>query len=538
MHTQTVTFASFTDQRPGTSGLRKTVRHYQQPHYTESFLQAIFNTQGIAGKTLVIGGDGRYYNKEAIEKLIRMAVAQNAKRLIIGENGLLSTPATSHIIRHYHADYGIILSASHNPGGVDGDFGIKFNLGAGQPAPESATEAVYAETQNLTQYTYADIELPALAIGEYTLGNTQLSVISSTADYIEGMRKLFDFDAIKNYLREHKILFDAMHAATGPYAHALFHQTLGLPEKYLLNGKPLPDFGGHHPDPSPDTAKALQNLMADDPSIVMGAASDGDGDRNMICGRKHLINPCDSLAIIADHHADIPALRNLQGVGRTMPTSRAIDAVTSKHGITCYETPTGWKFFGNLLEAGKIQLCGEESFGTSGDHIREKDGLWAVMCWLSILAKTGQTPDDILEQHWHTYGRHHFNRFDFENLDKTQAEAMLGEFEQRLGKMLGQNWNGLAITNAGQFNYVDPTNGEKSANQGLQIQFGRQARIITRLSGTSSSGATLRIYCEYWQQDAGKAPALTGTTATLAAFAQEAMNIAQHCGRHQPDHIV
>lgn len=538
MQTQTVTFASFADQRPGTSGLRKTVRHYQQPHYTESFLQAVFNTQGIAGKTLVIGGDGRYYNREAIEKLIKMAVAQNAKRLIIGENGLLSTPATSHLIRKYRADYGIILSASHNPGGIDGDFGIKFNLSAGQPAPESATEAVYAETQKLTQYTYADIGLPALAIGEYTLGSTQLSVISSTADYIDGMKKLFDFDAIKHYLRDHKILFDAMHAATGPYALALFHQELGLPENHILNAKPLPDFGGHHPDPSPDTAKALQQRMAQDAGIVMGAASDGDGDRNMVCGRKHLINPCDSLAIIAAQHAHIPALSGMKGVARTMPTSRAIDAVAGALGLVCYETPTGWKFFGNLLEDGKIQLCGEESFGTSGDHIREKDGLWAVMCWLSILAATGETPDAILEAHWQQYGRHHFNRFDFENLDKAQAEAMIAAFEKDMAKMIGQNWNGLAITNAGQFHYTDPTNGEKSANQGLQIQFGRQARIITRLSGTSSSGATLRIYCEYWQQDTGRPAALAGTTATLAAFAQGAMNIAERCGRHQPDHIV
>ena len=352
------------------------------------------------------------------------------------------------------------------------------------------------------------------------------------------MRALFDFDAIAAYLRDHKLLFDGMHAVTGPYARALFHDALGLPEQYILNGKPQPDFGGHHPDPSPDTAKHLQKIMQDDPAIVMGGASDGDGDRNLICGRKHIINPCDSLAIIAAQHAHIPALRNLKGVARTMPTSRAIDAVAGALGLTCFETPTGWKFFGNLLEAGHIQLCGEESFGTSGDHIREKDGLWAIMCWLSILAATGKTPDELLESHWQQYGRHHFNRFDFENLDKTQAEAMIAAFEKDMAKMIGQNWNHLTITNAGQFNYVDPTNGEKSPNQGLQIQFGRQARIITRLSGTSSSGATLRIYCEYWQQEMGKPPALTGTTATLAAFAQGAMNIAEHCGRQQPDHIV
>lgn len=538
MQTQTISFKPFDDQRPGTSGLRKTVRHYQQPHYAESFIQAIFNTLGVAGKTIVIGGDGRYHNDTVVNTLIRMAAAQGAARLIVGENGLLSTPATSHIIRHYQADYGIILSASHNPGGMDGDFGIKFNLAAGQPAPESVTEAVYEETQRLGSYQIAEVDLPALVIGEHQLGNTRLSVISSTADYIDMMRALFDFDAIKAYLREHKIFFDAMHAATGPYAQALLHGTLGLEEKYLLNTIPRPDFGGHHPDPSPDTAKHLQQLMQNEPTVVMGAASDGDGDRNMICGRQHLINPCDSLAIIADHHASIPALRALKGVGRTMPTSRAIDLVTAKHGLTCYETPTGWKFFGNLLEAGHIQLCGEESFGTSGDHIREKDGLWAVMCWLSILAATGKTPDELLESHWQTYGRHHFNRFDFENLDKSQAEAMLAAFEKDLGKMLGQSWHGLAITNAGQFRYTDPTNGEKTGGQGLQIQFGRQARIITRLSGTSSSGATLRIYCEYWQQDVSKAPALPGTTATLATLAQGMMNLSQYCDRHQPDHIV
>lgn len=531
-------FDTFTDQRPGTSGLRKPVSHFRQPHYTQSFIQAIFTTLGANGKTIVIGGDGRFYNQEAIEILIKMAVAQNVKRLIIGENGLLSTPAASHVIRHYQADYGIILSASHNPGGENGDFGIKFNLQAGQPAPESVTERVFENSKILKEYVIADIAVPALQQGSYVLGETQIDVISSTADYADLMESLFDFPKIKVYLAAKPLVFDAMHAATGPYAQEIFAKRLGLPEKYLINTTPSPDFGSGHPDPQPSHAQNLQAAMAQFPEAVMGAASDGDGDRNLIMGRKQIVNPCDSLAIIAALHEHIPCLEKLNGIGRTMPTSRAANAVAQAKGMRCFETPTGWKFFANLLDADKIQLCGEESFGTGGNHVREKDGLWTVLCWLSLLAATEQSPDEILQAHWQTYGRHHFNRFDYSELEKEAAEAMLADFAATLKKRIGESLQGLVLTHVGQFDYTDPTNGEISKNQGLQIQCGDRARIICRLSGTDTRGATLRIYCEYWQMPGESQAALAGTTHSLAAMAQNLMDLQGRFGRSQPNNIA
>lgn len=531
-------FETFQDQRPGTSGLRKAVSHFRQPHYTQSFIQAIFSTLGAEGKTIVIGGDGRFYNQEAIEIVIKMAVAQKVKRLIIGENGLLSTPAASHVIRHYQADYGIILSASHNPGGEDGDFGIKFNLQAGQPAPESITERVYESSKMLKEYVINDVSVPPLTQGNYIVEDTQLDVISSTADYADLMAKLFDFAAIKAYLAQKPIVFDAMHAATGPYAVEILHKRLGLAEKYLINTQPLPDFGGGHPDPQPSHAQDLLAAMQQFPEAVMGAASDGDGDRNLIMGREQIVNPCDSLAIIAALHEHIPCLKNLTGVGRTMPTSRAANAVAQAKGFACFETPTGWKFFANLLDADKIQFCGEESFGTGGNHVREKDGLWTVLCWLSLLANTQQSPDDILQAHWKTYGRHHFNRFDYTELEKDPAQAMINDFAAAMKKRIGESINGLTLTHVANFDYTDPTNGEISANQGLQIQFGERARIICRLSGTDTRGATLRIYCEYWQMAGEREPVLVGTTNTLATMAQNIMNLQSRFGRSQPNNIA
>lgn len=531
-------FDTFSDQRPGTSGLRKPVAHFRQPHYTQSFIQAIFATLGVSGKTIAVGGDGRFYNREAIQIVIKMAVAQGAARLIVGENGLLSTPAASHVIRHYRADYGIILSASHNPGGEDGDFGIKFNLQAGQPAPESVTERVFENSKTLKEYVIADIDLPELRQGSYRLGDTQLDVISSTADYADLMERLFDFPTIKAYLAEKPIVFDAMHAATGPYAQEILSKRLSLPEKYLINTTPSPDFGGGHPDPQPSHAQDLQAAMRQYPEAVMGAASDGDGDRNLIMGREHIVNPCDSLAIIAALHEHIPCLQQLGGIGRTMPTSRAANAVAQAKGMACFETPTGWKFFANLLDADKIQLCGEESFGTGGNHVREKDGLWTVLCWLSLLAATGQTPDEILQAHWQTYGRHHFNRFDYTALEKEPAQAMIADFAAAMKKRIGETLDGLVLTHVGQFDYTDPTNGEISQNQGLQIQFGDRARIISRLSGTDTRGVTLRLYCEYWQMPGESRAALAGTTHTLAAMAQNIMDIQARFGRSQPNNIA
>ncbi len=538
MDSETIFFTPFDDQRPGTSGLRKPISRFTETHYTESFFQAILNTLGASGKSLVVGGDGRYHNDIAIDTLIRMTAAQGVERLIVGENGLLSTPAASHLIRHYHADYGIILSASHNPGGAHGDFGIKCNLDAGQPAPESVTEALFAASKTLREYRIADCEVPPLVKGSYRIGAMTMDVIDSTAAYAELMESLFDFAAIRLWLGKHPIFFDAMHAVTGPYAKAIFHERLGLPENYLLGASPRPDFGGGHPDPQPAHVRTLTEAMKAHPEVVMGCASDGDGDRNLIIGRTGFVNPCDSLAIIADRHASIPCLQSLRGVGRSMPSSRAVDVVAAAKGLICYETPTGWKFFANLLEADNIQLCGEESFGTGGNHVREKDGLWAILCWLNLLAASGKTPDEIRKDHWKTYGRHHFNRFDFSGLEKSAAEKMLNAFEAALDKQIGQSIGGLTITTAGQFHYSDPTSGEKSPGQGLQIRFGRQARIICRLSGTDAHGTTLRLYCEYWQQPDTAAPALAGTTYTLANLAQGMMDLQGACNRSQPDTIV
>lgn len=538
MKIQHISFTAFTDQRPGTSGLRKSVTHFQQPHYTQSFIQAIFTTLGCEGKTIVIGGDGRFYNDKAIQIIIKMAIAQKAKHLIIGENGLFSTPAASHIIRHYHADYGIILSASHNPGGPNADFGIKFNLNAGQPAPEKATEAVFATSKTLNSYTIAEMDDLSLTLGSSHIAETKIDVISATKDYADLMESLFDFGEIRAFLAKNPIVFDAMHAATGPYAQEIFHHRLGLAEQYLLNTTALPDFGGGHPDPQPSHAQDLYAGMKRFPEAVMGAASDGDGDRNLILGHEHLINPCDSLAIIANLHDKIPCLQNLSGVGRTMPTSRAVDVVAKAKGMGYYETPTGWKFFANLLDDNRIQLCGEESFGTGGNHVREKDGLWTVLCWLSLLAATKMSADEILLNHWQTYGRHHFNRFDYTELDATIASKMIDDFQAHMQDKVGTTISGMPLTYVGQFNYQDPTNGEKSPRQGLQLQFGEQARIMCRLSGTDTKGATLRIYCEYWQQAGARSPALEGTTHTLVALAQNLMNISHICGRSQPNNIV
>lgn len=541
MQTITQKITPFTDQKPGTSGLRKPTVHWQQEHYTESFIQAIFNVLGVAGKTIVIGGDGRYHNDKAIQIIIKMAVAQKAAKLIVAEGGLLTTPAASHLIRFNKADFGIILSASHNPGGKSGDFGIKFNLDAGQPAPESVTEAVFAASKELESYTICETEhLPPLRVGFYDIEDTKMEVVSSTVDYADLMEELFDFDKLREFLKTRPLIFDAMHAATGPYALEIFGKRLGLDEKYLINTIPLPDFGAGHPDPQPSYAKDLNAALEQYPEAVLGAASDGDGDRNMVTGQKFFINPCDSLAVIAANSAHIPCLQELKGIGRTMPTSRAIDAVAKQKGFNCYQTPTGWKFFGNLLNADKIQLCGEESFGTSGNHIREKDGIWAVLCWLSILAAENKTPAEIMEKHWQTYGRHHFNRFDYEGLDKEAAEKMITAFAEDMSHRIGSRFDNLTLTHAAQFDYTDPTNGETSRNQGLEIQFGEQARIICRLSGTDTRGATLRMYCEYWQQIGEHEPHLPSTSPTqaLATIAHNAMNITERFNMSQPSNIV
>lgn len=502
-----VTIASqpFSDQRPGTSGLRKAVSVFQQPHYLENFVQSLFDViTDYKGKTLIIGGDGRFYNQTAIQTIIRMAVAAGFGRILIGQNGLLSTPAASHLIRKNEAFGGIILSASHNPGGPDGDFGIKFNTSNGGPAPEKITDAIYQQSQKIAHYHYADIpEIPLDKIDSYHYGQCSIDIIDPVADYAALLQSLFDFAAIKSLIQSgFEVCFDAMHAITGPYAKQILGQQLGVPQSALLNCEPKPDFAGGHPDPNLTYAHELANKMMADSAPDFGAASDGDGDRNMILGRQCFVNPSDSLAIIAANAHLIPGYQQgLVGVARSMPTSAAVDVVAKALGIPCYETPTGWKFFGNLLDSHDITLCGEESFGTGSDHVREKDGLWAVLCWLNILAVRQQSVSTILTEHWQCYGRHFYTRHDYEGVDSDAAKQLVEHLLNNLVNLPGKQLGRYTISTADDFSYTDPIDGSVSEHQGIRILFKNDARIIFRLSGTGTSGATLRVYIEDFCND-------------------------------------
>ena len=533
----------FPGQKPGTSGLRKPVPVFQQPHYLENFLQSIFDVlEGSAGQTLVVGGDGRYHNREAIQVLLKMAAANGIGRVLVGQGGILSTPAVSCLIRKYGAYGGIILSASHNPGGPEGDFGIKYNIGNGGPAPEKLTEAIYTRTQQIREYRIleaADVDLDCL--GEQRLGSLAVSVIDPVADYLGMMQRLFDFDAIRDYLASGiRIAFDAMHAVTGPYARAILQGSLGAPEGSVLNGQPLPDFGGGHPDPNPVHARSLLELLFREDGPDFGAASDGDGDRNLILGRQFYVTPSDSLAVLAANAQLVPGYREgLVGIARSMPTSQAADRVAAKLGIPCYETPTGWKFFGNLLDAGKVTLCGEESFGTGSHHIREKDGLWAVLFWLNILAVRRQPVRQIVEEHWHTYGRNVYSRHDYEGLPVEVAEALMENLQRSLPGWVGQRLGSHTVTYADNFSYTDPVDGSTTRNQGIRIGFEDGSRIIYRLSGTGTQGATLRVYLERLELD----PARHGLDpqVALAEQIQLADHLAQirtRTGRQQPDVVT
>lgn len=533
----------FPGQRPGTSGLRKPVSVFQQPHYLENFVQSIFDVlEGSAGQTLVVGGDGRYYNREAIQILLKMAAANGIGRVLVGQGGILSTPAVSCLIRKYGAYGGIIFSASHNPGGPQGDFGIKYNIGNGGPAPEKVTEAIYARTQQIREYRILeapDVDLDRL--GEQRLGSLTVSVIDPVADYLSLMQRLFDFEAIRDYLASGiRIAFDAMHAVTGPYAHAILQGSLGAPEGSVLNGQPLPDFGGGHPDPNLVHARPLVELLFREDGPDFGAASDGDGDRNLILGRQFYVTPSDSLAVLAANAHLVPGYREgLAGIARSMPTSQAADRVAAKLGIPCYETPTGWKFFGNLLDAGKVTLCGEESFGTGSHHIREKDGLWAVLFWLNILAVRRQPVRQIVEEHWRTYGRNVYSRHDYEGLPVEVAEALMADLRRSLPGWVGQRLGSQLVAYADDFSYTDPVDGSTTSHQGIRIGFEDGSRIIYRLSGTGTHGATLRVYLERLEPD----PARHGLDpqVALAEQIQLADHLAQiraRTGRQQPDVIT
>ena len=497
----------FNDQKPGTSGLRKSSKQFEQTNYLESFIEAIFQTlPGVEGGTLILGGDGRYGNHRAIDVILRMGAAHGLSRVITTTNGILSTPAASHLIRANKAIGGIILSASHNQGGPDGDFGVKVNGANGGPAAESLTNAIYACSQALERYSLVDADvIPLEAPGRHAIGAMAVDVIDGVEDYVELMQKLFDFERIKDLIKtDFPVVFDAMHAVTGPYAQRLLEGLLGAPTGTVRNGVPLEDFGGGHPDPNLTYAAELADLLLNGKSYSFGAACDGDGDRNMILGRGCFVNPSDSLAILAANANVAPAYADgLAGVARSMPTSAAVDVVAKELNIDCFETPTGWKFFGNLLDAGRITLCGEESFGTGSNHVREKDGLWAVLFWLQILAERRCSVADVMTQHWSRFGRHYYSRHDYEAIASENAHGLYDRLESMLPRLIGQPFAGRQVSQADNFSYSDPVDGSETQSQGLRILLEDGSRVVVRLSGTGTKGATLRVYLESYEPSHG-----------------------------------
>ncbi|MGZ0077301.1 alpha-D-glucose phosphate-specific phosphoglucomutase [Methylomonas sp. YC3] len=534
----------YDDQKPGTSGLRKKVKVFQQPKYLENFVQSIFDSlEDFQGKTLVIGGDGRYFNRKAIQIIIKMAAANGFGELIIGQGGLLSTPAASNIIRKYNAFGGIVLSASHNPGGPEEDFGIKYNVGNGGPAPEKFTDKLYENTKTITGYKkarFGDIDLDL--IGEVEKGGVKIRIIDSVADYAELMAKIFDFDLLKQSIHNGFITlrFDAMHAITGPYAKHILEDTLGAAPGSVFNAVPLEDFGGGHPDPNMAHAHELCEIMFGADAPTFGAASDGDGDRNMVMGANIFVTPSDSLAIMAANAKLIPAYaKGISGVARSMPTSQAVDRVADKLSLPCYETPTGWKFFGNLLDADKITICGEESFGSGSNHVREKDGLWAVLFWLNLIARKRESVEDIVHEHWQKYGRDIYCRHDYEAVDSEIANGIVAHLRSQLSSLPGKSWGDYEVKFADEFSYTDPVDGSVSSNQGIRIGFVNGSRIVFRLSGTGTVGATLRIYLERYERDVSKHDQDAQVAlAELIEIAEQLCEVKKRTGRTEPDVIT
>ena len=544
MHIQTVSTAPFDGQRPGTSGLRKRVRVFQAPHYLENFVQAIFDTQpGLAGGILVLGGDGRYYNREAVQVIARLAAANGVARLIVGQHGWLSTPAASCVIRKRRANGGIILSASHNPGGPEHDFGIKFNVPNGGPAPEGVTEAIYAATGSIQRYLtvdHPDIDIDRL--GETAVGAMAVEVVDPVGDYAALMEQLFDFERIRQLFNSglFRMRFDAMNAITGPYARRLLEQVLGAEPGTVMHGEPLTDFGGEHPDPNLVHAADLVAMTRGADGVDFAAASDGDGDRNMVLGRNCFVTPSDSLAImVANAHHVKGYQRGIAGVARSMPTSQAADRVAEALGLPCYETPTGWKFFGNLLDAGTITLCGEESFGTGSDHVREKDGLWAVLFWLNLLAVRRQSVREIVDDHWRRFGRNYYTRHDYEGIDSAAANRLIDGLRERAAGLPGQTLGGHTVSYADDFAYTDPVDGSRSEHQGIRIGFTDGSRIVFRLSGTGTEGATLRVYMESYERDPARQHRDTQEAMEpLIGLAETLASIRTITGRDHPDVIT
>jgi phosphoglucomutase len=544
MAIQTVATSPIPGQRPGTSGLRKKVAVFQQPHYLENFVQGVFDTLGDAtGKTLVLGGDGRFHNRKAIQVILKMAAAHGFARVLLGRGGILSTPAASCVIRKHGAMGGIILSASHNPGGPDGDWGIKYNASNGGPAPEALTEAIYERTLALTRYRIsdaADIDIDTAGV-QASIEDMAAEVIDPVADYAELMAKLFDFEAIRRlFAGGFTMRFDAMNAVSGPYAHAILEGMLGAPQGTVINSVPLEDFGGMHPDPNPVNAEELVDIMCANAAPDFGAASDGDADRNMIVGRNFVVTPSDSLAVLAANASVAPGYAGgIAGIARSMPTSRAADRVAAELGVPCYETPTGWKYFGTLLDSGKATLCGEESYGTGSHHIREKDGLWAVLFWLNLLAARGKSVQEIVTAHWQRFGRHYYSRHDYEAIAADAAQLLMQDLRIKLANLPGQKLNHYEVQAAGDFEYTDPVDGSHASQQGIRIMMTDGSRIVYRLSGTGTEGATLRVYLERFEPDPAQHHIPTQQAlAGLIAIADSVASIVMHTGRTNPTVIT
>ena len=537
---KTITTTPYTDQKMGTAGLRRKSKVVTQPNYVENFMQSIFNVIGdLKGKTFVVGGDGRYYNDVAIQKIIKMAAANGVSHLIVGQNGFMSTPAGSNIILKNKADGGFILSASHNPGGINGDFGIKYSNHTGGQIPSSISDKIYQETLKIKEYKICDVaDIDLSKLGRQEVCGMQIDVIDPVKDYVEMMEGIFDFAAIKAlFAKGFTMRFDAMNAVTGPYALKIFEEILGAPKGSVVNYKPLPDFGGLHPDPNMVYAKELVNFMFSDKAADFGAANDGDGDRNMILGKKFFVTPSDSLAILTDHFDLIPAYKNgIYGVAKSAATSTAVEKVAKAHNIGYYEVPTGWKYFVNLMDSKRITFCGEESFGTGSSHIREKDGIWAVLFWLNIIAATGKSVEEITTEFWQKYGRSYYVRFDFEGVDTEVADKMMADLEAKLPSLAGQTFEGFKVSEAGAFVYNDPVD-HSSTKNGLIVRFTDGSRIVYRLSGTGSSGATIRVYLERYSKDDLKNDPLKMLT-EIFKIAMSISEIPERTGKHQADVVT